>query len=84
MKELEVTYLGKPINVGLLERIKAYSPMFDKTFDVMTTQEQKEQLDRWIEDGRLPNDIENLVYHKPKTKEHREYDFKNFVKGRKK
>jgi len=44
----EHTYI---IPLARLERLKVYSPIYDTTFDLMSEEQQKHQLDVWVEDG---------------------------------
>lgn len=41
-------------NVTYLKSHKVYSPIYDKTFNLLTDEEIKKQLDTWYEDGKLP------------------------------
>lgn len=43
----EYTYM---ISLRRLERLKVYSPIYDTTFDLMSEEQQKHQLDVWVED----------------------------------
>ena len=76
--EHTIVYLQPLINA------KVYAPMFDKTFDLLTPQEQKAQLDFWVEHQeqgkKAPYD---LTVEKPTQKQRKE-DFNKFVKGKKK
>lgn len=42
----EHTYI---ISLARLERLKVYSPIYDTTFDLMSEEQQKHQLDVWVE-----------------------------------
>ena len=44
----EHTYI---ISLARLERLKVYSPIYNTTFDLMSEEQQKHQLDVWVEDG---------------------------------
>jgi hypothetical protein len=44
-------------NVQELKTNKQYSPLFNTTFDLMTDAEIKIQMDTWVQEGTLPNDI---------------------------
>ena len=68
-------------DIDLLEYHKVYSPMFDTTFDLLTPEQQKAQLDLWVEDGSF-NDMTNYPFKKKTTREQREKNFNNYVKGR--
>jgi len=71
----------KFVDIAPLESNKVYSPMFDKTFDKMTPDEQKAQLDAWVEDGSI-NDRTQYPFKKKLTKDQRESNFKKFVRGK--
>ena len=43
-------------NISTLIANKTYSPMFNTTFDLMTDADIKTQMDKWVQDGTLPND----------------------------
>ncbi len=68
----------KTTNIETLRNM--YSPLFDKKFNEMTDDEIKQQLDVWVVDNTFDD---RLGIRKPKTKEQREQDYRNFVKGRK-
>ena len=68
-------------DIDILEHHKVYSPMYDKTFDKMTTAEQKAQLDLWVEDGSF-EDMTNYPFKKKLTKDQRDNNFKKFVRGK--
>jgi hypothetical protein len=44
-------------NISTLQSNKQYSPMFNTTFDLMPDANIKTQMDTWVHDGTLPNDI---------------------------
>ena len=67
----------KEINIATLKHM--YSPLFDKTFDELTDQEIKEQLDLWIETGEHSEIFQET---KPLTKEQQQYLFRTFVGGK--
>lgn len=43
-------------NISDMIANKQYSPLYNKTFDNMTDNEIKAQMDKWVQDGTLPND----------------------------
>ena len=47
MSDIEINYT---ISLNRLEALRVYSPIYDTTFDLMTTEQQKHQLDVWVED----------------------------------
>ncbi len=68
-------------DIDILEHHKVYSPLYDKTFDKMTTDEKKAQLDAWVENG-LFYDMTNFPFKKKLTKDQRESNFQKFVRGK--
>ncbi len=66
------------VDLDILEINKVYSPMFDKTFDVMTPDEQKQQLDLWVESGDI-NDMVEYPFRKKLTKKQRDDNYRKFV-----
>jgi len=78
----EIDYeITNTANIDILEHHKVYSPMYDKTFDKMTPDEQKAQLDLWVEDGSFEN-MTNYPFKKKLTKDQRDNNFKKFVRGK--
>lgn len=55
-KQMEVDY-AYAFNISTLQANKQYSPMFNTTFDLMSDANIKSQMDAWVKDGTLPNDL---------------------------
>jgi hypothetical protein len=53
---MEVDY-AYTFNISTLITNKQYSPIYNTTFDLMSDAEIKIQMDTWVQDGTLPNDI---------------------------
>ena len=78
----EIDYeITNTADIDILEHHKVYSPLYDKTFDKMTPDEQKAQLDAWVEDGSI-NDRTQYPFKKKLTKDQRESNFQKFVRGK--
>ena len=78
----EIDYeITNTADIDILEHHKVYSPLYDKTFDKMTPDEQKAQLDAWVEMGTF-EDMTNYPFKKKTTREQRESNFQKFVRGK--
>ncbi|MDY0104255.1 MAG: hypothetical protein RBS07_15075 [Lentimicrobium sp.] len=53
--------------VTVLISNKQYSPIYNTTFDLMTDEQIKAQMDLWVQDGTLPNDIMSVDMDKKIT-----------------
>lgn len=62
-KVMEVDY-AYAFNLSTLIANKQYSPMFNTTFDLMTDANIKLQMDYWVADGTLPNNIQAVDMQK--------------------
>ena len=82
-KDFEITHT---ISLNHLEALKVYSPIYDTTFDLMNEEQQKHQLDVWIEDQdeSLQRYIETHedVFDKKKSIDSKKV-FNDFIKKRK-
>ena len=70
------------ISLAHLERLKVYSPIYDTTFDLMSEEQQKHQLDVWIESGEkdLQQFNENMEFKTVPSKKENMETFRTFVK----
>jgi len=73
---MDITY-SYQVSIDMLRANKQYSPLYDTTFDLMTDEQCKIQLDLWFENGTI-KDIENIK-NTPKTKEEAKADFRKFI-----
>jgi hypothetical protein len=81
--DYEINYT---ISINHLEALRVYSPIYDTTFDLMTTEQQKHQLDVWVEDRdkslkKYIDTGEDTFVKKDKCDKKEMFD--NFVKNKK-
>ena len=83
MKKGDINYeYAYMISLSRLEILKVYSPIYDTTFDLLSEEQQKHQLDVWVEDGdkSLQQFNENMGFTTVPSKKENMETFRAFVK----
>jgi len=57
---MEVDYVYA-FNISTLITNKQYSPLYSTTFDLMSDEQIKAQMDSWVQDGTLPHAVQSLT-----------------------